>query len=328
MPTGRVGVALHRQVNKQDFYVLASTLAPGPDKKGFWALIDEFGEELQWVLAGIVAILLAALLATRRALRPLGIISDQAHDIDLNTTSRRLKTDKMPKEIIPLVEAVNGAFDRLEQGYRSQRDFSSNVAHEVRTPLAVLRSSIELIEDPVLKADLKQDVGRLDQLFEQLIGLSRAEALGPDSFETVNMSGIATTMAINLAPQAVRDGKTLAVTGAENCQVMGHGGLLSIALDNLVRNALTYSPKGCEVEIEVLCHPAGWKVYDCGSGVPDALKQTLFERFNRGASSDQKIAGSGIGLAIVQSVAEAHGAHVSIADRSGGGSIFTFEFNG
>lgn len=328
MPVGRVGVALRGQVQQQDFYVLASTNAPGPDKTGFFALANEFGEELQWVLAGIVAILMAALLATRRALRPLGRISEQANDIDLNATSRRLKTNKMPKEIIPLVDAVNGAFDRLEQGYRAQRDFSSNVAHEVRTPLAVLQSSIELIEDSELKADLKQDVSHLDQLFEQLIGLSRAEALGPASFESVNLSEIATSLAIDIAPQTVRDGKALAITGAEQSQVMGHTGLLSIALDNLVRNALTYSPKGCEIEIEVLANPAGWKVYDCGPGVPDALKQGLFERFNRGATSNQHIAGSGIGLAIVQSVADAHGARVSITDRPGGGSIFTFEFNG
>lgn len=328
MPTGRVGMALRERVGQQDFYVLASTKAPGPDETGFLAFLNTFDEEYQWITVGIIAILLVALLTMRRALRPLASLSKQAHDIDITASSKRLKTDDIPDEIIPIIKAVNGAFDRLEQGYRSQRDFSSNVAHEVRTPLAVLQSSIELIQDPTLKADLKQDAHRLEQLFEQLIDLSRAEALGPDSFEPVNMTEIATSLAMELAPQTVRSGKALAVTGVEECQVMGHAGLLTIALDNLVRNALAYSPKGSEIEIELLCHPAGWKVYDQGPGVPDALRQTLFERFNRGAVSDQQMPGTGLGLAIVQSVAEAHGAHVSITDRPEGGSIFTFEFNG
>ena len=80
-------------------------------------------------------------------------------------------------------------------------------------------------------------------------------------------------------------------------------------------------------EIEVLANPSGWKVYDRGPGVPDAQKQALFERFNRGAASTQNAPGTGIGLAIVQSVADAHGAKVRIEDRPGGGSIFVFEFN-
>ena len=323
---GRIGMAQRVRVDQHDFYVLVTSFPAGSDETRLQALMHEVTEEFKWVLLGIAAILLAALLATRRALRPLNIISQQAHDVGPGAASRRLETSHLPTEIVPLVDAVNGAFDRLEKGYRSQRDFSSNVAHEVRTPLAVLRSSIELIEDPDLKAGLKQDVGRLDQLFEQLIDLSRAEALGPASFETVSLCDIAVMLASDMASQAVRKGKTLAVTGAVQSSAKGHSGLLSIALGNLVRNALTYSPKGSEIEIEVLANPAGWKVYDHGPGVPDAQKTALFERFHRGAASDQNAPGTGIGLAIVQSVAEAHGAQVRIEDRPEGGSIFVFEF--
>ena len=307
--------------------MLVSTIPPGSDTTRLQSLLHEIKEGSQWVILGVIAILLAAVLATRRALRPLNIISQQAHDVGPGAAARRLASDKLPAEIIPLVDAVNGAFDRLEQGYRSQRDFSSNVAHEVRTPLAVLRSSIERIEDPDLKSGLKQDVGRLDTLFEQLIDLSRAEALGTAGFETISLCDITKSLAEDMAPQTVRDGKTLAVTGTKQSRTKGHPGLLFIALDNLVRNALTYSPKGSEIEIEVLANPAGWKVYDRGPGVPDAQKHALFERFNRGSASPQNAPGSGIGLAIVQSVADAHGAQVRIQDRPGGGCIFVFEFD-
>ena len=322
----RVGIALRVRVGQQDFYVLVSTVPTESDEPLMQSFVDEIEEEYPWIVAGIAAILMAALLATRRALRPLDLISQEAHDVGPNAEGRRLTTDRLPAEIIPLVDAVNGAFDRLEQGYNSQRDFSSNVAHEVRTPLAVLRSSIDQIEDPGLKAGLKQDVGRLDVLFEQLIDLSRAEALGPSRFASLNLCEITISLARNLAPQTVRAGKTLAVTGVRQSRTMGHSGLLTIALDNLVRNALTYSPDGSEIEIEVLANPAGWKIHDHGPGVPDAQKPALFERFHRGSASAQNTPGTGIGLAIVQSVALAHGAQVRILDRPGGGSVFIFEF--
>ncbi len=323
---GRIGIARHVRVQQRDFYVLVSTRPAGSDETKLRSLVHEIEEEFLLVLAGIAAIFLAALLATRRALRPLDTISQQAHAVGPDAVGSRLASARLPTEILPLVDAVNGAFDRLERGYRSQRDFSSNVAHEVRTPLAVLRSSIDRIEDPDLKAGLKQDVRRLAQLFEQLIDLSRAEALGPVGSDPVSLRDIAVTLAGDMAPQAVRAGKSLAVTGAGQSRAKGHRGLLSIALDNLVRNALTYSPKGSEIEIEVVADPAGWKVHDRGPGVPDAQKQALFERFHRGVASSRKAPGTGIGLAIVQSVADAHGARVRIGDRPGGGSIFFFEF--
>jgi signal transduction histidine kinase len=109
--------------------------------------------------------------------------------------------------------------------------------------------------------------------------------------------------------------------------VHGNSGLLGIALANVVRNALQYSSENSEVEIELLSKPAGWRVLDRGAGVPDALKTALFERFNRGAQANSGSEGSGIGLAIVKSVANSHNATVSIQDRDGGGSIFSFTFD-
>ncbi len=322
----RRGVILRIRRHARDWFVLVSIEAAVNRTSQIPFLLDELSENFYWIILGLGAILGSIFLATRRSLRPLIIISQQAHDIGPKSTGTRLSTDNLPSEIIPLVGAVNGAFDRLEKGYRAQRDFSSNVAHEVRTPLAVLRSSIELIEDAEARDGLKQDVRRLDQLFEQLIDLSRAEALGPASFQPVDLHRIAVDVASDMASFAVQCGKSLAVTGADPCPVDGHAGLLSIALANLVRNALSYSPEGTEVEILVLDTNPGWQVLDRGPGVPEAQRSVLFQRFHRGAAAPQQTKGSGIGLAIVKSVADAHGATVTISQRPGGGSIFTFEF--
>jgi signal transduction histidine kinase len=322
----RTGAILRTTRDQGEWFVLVSTHASGAGQNQIMIFLDELSENAYFVLAGLIAVLGAVFLTTRRTLRPLIIISQQAHDIGPKSTGARLSTQNLPSEIMPLVAAVNGAFDRLEKGYRAQRDFSSNVAHEVRTPLAVLRSSIELIEDAQVRDGLKQDVRRLDQLFEQLIDLSRAEALGPASFQPVDLHQIAVDVASDMASFAVQCGKSLAVTGADPCPAEGHAGLLSIALANLVRNALSYSPEGTEVEILVLDTNPGWQVLDRGPGVPEAQKSALFQRFHRGAATPQQTKGSGIGLAIVKSVADAHGATVTISERPGGGSIFTFEF--
>ena len=128
-----------------------------------------------------------------------------------------------------------------------------------------------------------------------------------------------------MSAPALRAGRTLAVTGATRAPARGHAGLLTVALSNLVRNALAHSPEGSEVEIEVQADPPGWRVLDRGPGVPEAARDALFERFQRGAHGTDTGPGAGIGLAIVQTVAEAHRGAVTIEDRPGGGAAFVIE---
>lgn len=321
LPGDRVGVAIRARIDGEDVYVLASTFPPGTNESRFHQLMHEIRERLWWVVIGFVLIITAAWLATRRALEPLEALSQQAHAIGPTETDKRLTSQGVPSEIRPLIQAVNSAFDRLEQGLNAQRDFSSNVAHEIRTPLAVLRSSIDRITDPELQASLAEDLSRLDLIFEQLIDLARADASRGANFTPVHLREVVLEQAVELGAEALRAGRPLAINGEEDCPVEGHAGLLGIAVKNLVRNALRYAPRDTEVEIEVSAHPPAIRVLDRGPGVPDALKAGLFERFNRGRASPQSN-GSGIGLAIVQSVARAHGAQVSVSDRPGGGSIF------
>ncbi|MGR3462432.1 MAG: sensor histidine kinase [Roseovarius sp.] len=320
----RTAAALTVERDGRRFVVLVSTAARRSGKSDLAKLTHEITEEIHWLAIGIAAILFAAILATRRSLAPLRRVSGEAGAIGPGTTDRRLSTAHLPAEIVPLVTAVNEAFDRLDRGYRAQRDFSSNVAHEVRTPLAILRSAIDQMDDGPFKHDLRNDVHRLEQMFEQLVNLARAEALGVTAFEEVDLHTVALCVAQEMGVAAMRDGKKLAVTGAAGARVQGHAGLLAIALGNLLRNAITYADGTGEIEIEISDNPAGWHVLDRGPGIPDAQKAQLFQRFTRGETGGRQ--GAGIGLAIVKSVAEAHGATVSVADRPGGGSVFSFLF--
>lgn len=323
----RLGLGLRARISGQDFLVLVSTFPKGSNETQLCKLFHEIEEQIWWVVLGVLMVLGSALFASRRALSPLKTLSDQVHQIGPAEASRRLSANQVPAEIAPLIEDVNKAFDRLEQGYKAQRDFSSNVAHEIRTPIAVLRSSIDRISDPTLRQTLSQDVGQLDRIFAQLIDLSRADAVLKSGFSDVDLHEIAVDVATDLAPVTLRSGRSLSVIGPEHVCVTGNAGLLAIAMSNVTRNALQYTPPHMEVEIEILSDPSGWRVLDRGPGVPDTLKEGLFERFNRGDQTNSNSEGSGIGLAIVKSVAESHDATLSIRDRDGGGSVFSFIFN-
>jgi len=327
LPGNRIGTGLRSGINGQDVIALVSTYPTGNDRTQAQKLLHEIEEQIVWVALGFAMILAAAALATRRALLPIDQLSKQAEQISPSDVDQRLTTRDVPAEITPLINAVNRAFDRLETGYRAQRDFSSNVAHEVRTPLAVLRSSVDRIDSPELKESLVQDVVRIDQIFQQLIDLARADTAPTSSFAPVELHGLAVEIASDMAQDALRGGHALSVSGAKNVQVHANPGLLGIALRNVIRNALQYAPAGSDVDIEILDSPAGWQVLDRGPGVPDDMKESLFERFNRGEQANGKSVGSGIGLSIVKSVANSHGATVTIQGREGGGSVFSFVFN-
>lgn len=326
LPGDRVGLGLRAMALGQDIYVLVSTYPKWNNQTQFYRLMHEVEEEIWWAVLGVVMVVAAALFATRRSLAPLRELSEQARSIGPLAAGRRLDADTVPAEFVPLIEDVNAAFDRLEQGYKAQRDFSSNVAHEIRTPIAVLRSSIERIDDAALKHALTEDAEQLDRLFNQLIDLARADTALITDLTSVDLRVLAAETATEFAHDAVRTGRGLSVTGAKSALVDGHAGLLHIALANLIRNALHYTAEQSEVKIEVLSNPAGWRVLDRGPGVPDALKTVLFERFNRGTQAHVSGTGSGIGLAVVKSVADCHNASVTIEDRMGGGSVFSFIF--
>ncbi|MBT5681835.1 MAG: hypothetical protein HOJ09_07240 [Gammaproteobacteria bacterium] len=320
----RFAVGLRTMILEQDIYVLVSTFPKWNDSTRLSRLKHEIEEGFLWVVLGGVMVVAAALFATRSSLGPLRGLSEQARQIGPLDAGRRLQNTTLPTEFKPLIEDVNNAFDRLEQGYKAQRDFSSNVAHEIRTPIAVLKSSIDRISDPKLKANLAQDAEQLDRIFGQLIDLARSEAASSSFFKPVDLHALAAETAMTFAVDAVRQERSLSVIGAQNVTLNGNAGLLSIALSNLIRNALQNTSQNSDVEIEVMSKPAGWRVLDRGPGVPDNLKTALFERFNRGTQVHSNGTGSGIGLAIVKSVADCHGASVAIEDREGGGSVFSF----
>jgi signal transduction histidine kinase len=318
------GVSLPVKFHRRDLIVQVSQDLAHRD-----VLIDDivadFFTRVGWITAPILFLLLVIDVAIiRRAMRPVIAASNLAERIGPLRTDLRLPEDGMPLEVQPLVHAVNQALDRLEEGFRGQREFTADAAHELRTPLAILRTQIDMIGDPTLAQSLRQDVENMSRLVNQLLEMAELDTFVIGHDEIADLSKVGSEIAAFLAPIALAAGKRVAVIGAEApVLVRGNADMLGRALRNLVENALAHTPAATAVEIEV--YPGGTiQISDRGPGVPAADRDQIFRRFWR---RDRRRQGSaGLGLSIVARIAEQHGGTVSVGDRPGGGAVFTLAF--
>ncbi len=288
-------------------------------------IVAEFFTRVGWITIPLLLLLLFIDVAIfRRAIRPIVAASALAEQIGPDHTELRLPETGMPREVLPLVRAVNRALDRLDAGFRAQREFTADAAHELRTPLAILRTQIDMIEDREVVEPLRQDVESMSRLVNQLLEISELEAFVIAEDEVADIVAISGEVAAFLAPLALSQGKTLAVTGARRpVRVRGNGDALARAVRNLVENALAHTAPGSTVEIAVAGEGVV-RVMDRGPGVPKTEREHIFKRFWR---CDRRRGGhAGLGLAIVARIAEMHGAAVEVADRPGGGAVLAIRF--
>jgi signal transduction histidine kinase len=283
-------------------------------------------ESLEDVVPILVPFILAALVigvyTIRNSLAPLAAVARQAASITPSETHHRLTQEGLPRELEPLVAAVNGAIDRLDEGFRRQREFTADAAHELRTPLAILAAHLENLGDGGATAvTLREDVARMGRLVGQLLSVAQLEALAVAPDEVADLHALARDVAESMAPLAVQQGKEIAVVGADApIRIRGNGESLRQAIRNLAENAVQHTPEGTVVEIEVTAEPA-IRVSDRGPGVPADLRERVTQRFWRADRSNGD--GSGLGLAIVKRIADAHGGEFEIDDAPGGGALFT-----
>jgi len=288
-------------------------------------IVADFFTRVSWVTAPILLLLLIIdVMIIRRTLRPVVAASTLAEMIDPSHTDLRLPETTMPREIQPLVRAVNQALDRLEDGFRGQREFTADAAHELRTPLAILRTQIDMMADREMARGLQHDVENMSRLVNQLLEMSELDTFVIGRGEIADLRALSAEVAGFLAPLALARNKKLAVTGTRNpVLVRGNADMIARAVRNLIENALTHAPARSTVDISVDASGA-IAVSDRGPGVPAADRNHIFRRFWR---RDRRRQGSaGLGLSIVARIAERHGGTVTVGDRPGGGAVFTLQF--
>lgn len=253
----------------------------------------------------IVAFGLCAYITLRYALKPLRDISEAAAAISHRSLHARLQTEAMPAEISPLVASFNEVLERLERGYRLQQEFLGNAAHELKTPLALIRAQIELKDDDESNRDsLLSDVEYMTRQVQQLLLLAEASEVHNYKIATVRVQEIAYEVVFYLQRMAESADVRLTVSAAAgDVRWKADRGALFTLLKNLLENAIQHAPAKTAVSLDI--HSDMVIVRDCGSGVDAAQLPLLFERFWRGAH--QRDHGAGLGLAICREIALAHG---------------------
>jgi signal transduction histidine kinase len=319
------GASIRKTVGGQTVWIQA-----GEDLANRDVLIDDivadFYRNVGWITLPILLVLLIADIAIfRRALRPLHEASEIARDIGPARTGLRLPTDVIPVEVRPLVSAVNQALDRLEEGYRIQRDFTADAAHELRTPLSILRTRLDILKDEKMGQALRQDVDGMAHIISQLLEIAELDAFVVDPSEKADLRSVAAEVAEFVAPLALAQGKDIALLGAtEPVWVKGSPEMLNRAIRNLAENAINHTAPGTTVEF-VVEDNGTVSVSDHGPGVAEEERNLIFQRFWRRDRS--KPGSTGLGLSIVQRIAELHLATITVENRRPTGARFSLKFN-
>jgi two-component system sensor histidine kinase QseC len=238
-----------------------------------------------------------------------------------------------PRELVPLVGALNGLLVRLDERFELERRFTADAAHELRTPLAAIRAQAQVATTAGRGADrehaLRQIVRAVDRathLVEQLLTLARLDPQRDMAApEAVDLRNVATIVAGELAAAASGKQIDVRVEAKDGLTVSGDPALLSTLLCNLVENGIRYCGRGGSVRIVVTDHAV--EVVDDGPGIPAEEREHVFERFHRVLRAGPS--GSGLGLSIVKRIADLHHASVTLGDGDGGrGLRVTVRFGG
>ena len=285
-------------------------------------IVAGFLSRVAWITFPILLVLLLiSILIFRRVLEPVREASMTVAAISPERTDVRLPEDSMPTEIVPLVHAVNQALERLESGFRAQREFTADVAHELRTPLAIMRVRVDSLGASPVQDALRADIVGMARTVGQVLDIAELESFVVGADAKADLHAVCSDAVTFMAPLAVEMSKTISLTGADSAVwVNGHPDALFRAVRNLVENAIRHTPRGTSIEVDVSADCTVC-VLDDGAGVPEADRQSIFRRFWRRdrARPDSR----GLGLAIVARVAAAHGGSISVENRPGGGAIFT-----
>jgi signal transduction histidine kinase len=288
-------------------------------------IVSNFFRRVGWITIPILLILLATdILIFRRAVVPLLRASEEARSIGPARTDIRLPTEGIPSEILPLVTAVNQAFDRLEDGFHVQRQFTADAAHQLRTPLAILRTRIETLDASKGTKELHADIESMSRIVSQLLEIAELDTLVLDPGETADLRAVCAEVVGSIAPYALAQQKDIALRGTDSpVRVRGNAEMLQRAIFNLAENAIKYTADETSVDVEVY-ENGSVQVRDCGPGIAPAEQGLIFQRFWR--CHRQRTDGAGLGLSIVRSVVDDHEAAVRVENLPSGGAQFTLSF--
>jgi two-component system, OmpR family, sensor histidine kinase BaeS len=314
-----------RQVGTMDLAFPHGGLSPA-ERKLRADLVSAVG--VSAVIAAAVALVVAVFVA-KGLVRPIRRLSDAARALGSGTTSIRVGEQSGPGELVELAGAFNSMAASLERHEQLRREMVADVAHELRTPVAILQAETEALVDgmsiptPEALVSLHDESLRLGRMVQDLQTLASADAAGLSLERSeVDLATVAARAADSLEGRFSSAGVKL-VRCLSPAKVWADPSRLRQVVANLLANAAKFTPSGGTVSLVVDSdlRRARLEVADTGPGVPEDEQGRVFERFFRG-SMGRRAGGSGIGLAVVKDLVEAHGGEVRLEIPPVGGSRF------
>jgi two-component system OmpR family sensor kinase/two-component system sensor histidine kinase QseC len=261
-----------------------------------------------------------------RGLLPLRYVTAEVQRRDVRSL-RPLGSENLPREIEPLVSELNRLLARLQKAFDDQRAFIGDAAHELRSPLTVLRLQLQLLDrapDESARGEARGRLGasveRAIHLVEQLLTLARSDPQATaGDFESIDLSAAAAQGITDTHDLAIARNIDLSLDAMPGILVRGDGEALRTLVRNLVDNAVRYTPPGGSVQVRcrIAAEGALLEVTDSGPGIAAADRERVFDRFYRRAAAQES--GTGLGLAIVKAIAERHNARILLDEAPGGG---------
>lgn len=295
-------------------------------------MADEFAVKALPPLLGLVTLTGAFMVfALRRGLQPLDATAQDVARRSVRSLEA-IALNGTPREIVPLVAAVNGLMQRLNTAFAAQRRFLADAAHELRTPVTAIRLQLQRLQRATGEADrqsslaeLAAGVDRTQRLVEQLLRVARTEPDGePTRADVLDLAELARSCVARFNTEAEHARLDLGAVAPDAVPVVGDAAQLTVLLDNLVENAVRYTPMGGVVNVIARLEQGRpvLRVTDNGPGIPASERERVFERFHRGeAAQSQTGSGSGLGLAIVKAIAERHGTSVELLTPAAGAGL-------
>jgi two-component system, OmpR family, sensor histidine kinase QseC len=273
-------------------------------------------------VGAMVAFALVVLVTINRMLRRLKDISAAAARIDPTNLQARLAVEDVPREIVPLIESFNLALGRLEAGFRIQQEFLATAAHELKTPLALIRGEFEL-DGPTNRKAILADLDHMSRHVHQLLHLAEVSDVNNLVFALTDITLVVEDAVESIARLTqARHIRVRIDHPSEPVMIDADASALFALIRNLVENAANHAPDRSTILVTI--NPMGISVRDEGPGIPPGDMPKLFKRFWRGAHRRDK--GAGLGLSICSEVARGHGWSLSAHNLQPSGAEFTVEF--
>lgn len=273
----------------------------------------------------IPVLVLLIFYAISKALFPLSVLSKEIQHRD-SADLNPFVDDKLPVEIQPLVLSLNVFMGKVSFMVDVLKRFTSDAAHELRTPITALKLQLTVLEQSKSTLEresaiqnLKTGIHRSEQLVSQLLTLARLEPNNQSrQVQSLNILRLVKESFEELLPLSQIKSIDIGLIHAEACEINGVEQDIKVLINNVLDNAIRYTPSGGKVDVSLLNRTDGiiFEVSDSGPGIPQYDLERVFERFYRG--ENQHISGSGLGLAIVKEIAKVHGASIALSNLNPG----------